>query len=400
MSAVLIALGGLALFFRAVNLLIYALNKRHLAALAQAPAPAEFPFPRISLLIPARNEARAIARTLRAALTQEYADFEIILVDDQSDDGTGEIARAIAADVAIDPSGRLQVIVGAPPPEGWLGKPWALMQAARTARGEVFIFMDADSRLAPGALRWTAARMAALHADALGLLPDFERESFWDEVLQPMLTMITLFELPVFWLNSDRQQRRWMGAGAFLAVTRPAYETIGGHAAVKDRIVEDIALATALKRSGAICRILDGRAFVKIRMYHGLREFVNGFRKNFALIFASPILMLFTSGFYLFLNLVQPLWAACIGAQLMRSRLIATAGEWLMLTAAATLIVQRLILAVELRQNPLYALTHPLQAAINGGVYALSAYDRFIKRSIRWRGRDIPMAAVRALSEE
>lgn len=395
MPALLIAFGGLAIFFRVANLLIYALNKRHLAALAKTPAPAEFRTPSISLLIPARNEAREIGNTLSAVLAQDYPDFEIILVDDQSDDGTGDMARAFA----VKSGGRLHVMTGTTPQNGWLGKPWALMQAAQAARGELFIFMDADSRLQPGALRWTAARLAALHADALGLLPDFQRESFWDEVLQPMLTMMTLFELPVFWLNSDRQKKRWMGAGAFLAVTRAAYEKIGGHAAVKNRVIEDIALATALKRSFATCRILDGRAFVKIRMYHGLREFVNGFRKNFALVFASPVLMAFTSGFYLFMNLVQPLWATIIAWKLVQAHRAATPGELLMLAAAAMLLIQRLILSAELRQNPLYALTHPLQAAINGWIYALSAHDRFIKKSIRWRGREIPMATVRALSE-
>ncbi len=395
MPALLIAFGGLAIFFRVANLLIYALNKRHLAALAKTPAPAEFRTPSISLLIPARNEAREIGNTLSAVLAQDYPDFEIILVDDQSDDGTGDMARAFA----VKSGGRLHVMTGTTPQNGWLGKPWALMQAAQAARGELFIFMDADSRLQPGALRWTAARLAALHADALGLLPDFQRESFWDEVLQPMLTMMTLFELPVFWLNSDRQKKRWMGAGAFLAVTRAAYEKIGGHAAVKNRVIEDIALATALKRSFATCRILDGRAFVKIRMYHGLREFVNGFRKNFALVFASPVLMAFTSGLYLFMNLVQPLWATIIAWKLVQAHRAATPGELLMLAAAAMLLIQRLILSAELRQNPLYALTHPLQAAINGWIYALSAHDRFIKKSIRWRGREIPMATVRALSE-
>lgn len=387
----LFGFGALTAAFRAMHLLQFALNRRHLAALAAAPEPP----PRISVIIPARNEARDLEATLEALLAQDDPAYEVIVVDDRSTDATGEIAARLAARAPE----KLVALSGRPPEPGWMGKPWAQRQGVERASGQWLLFIDADVRLAPGALSWARGRARALGAEALGLLPDFRRVSAWDEVLQPFLPFMVFFELPVFFLNSDRQKTRWASAGAFLLVARPAYERIGGHAAVRDRVIEDVAISGALKRSGARCRVLDGRARVSLAMYRGLTEYVNGFRKNFASLFDHPLPMLAGAGFYLAFNLVQPLWT--VGMWI--ARLARPAGEppgagLIAMTAGAlALLAARAALAVAIGQNPLWAFTHPLLAAVNGWVLARSGWDRFARRKIVWRGRETDARTVRGI---
>jgi hypothetical protein len=215
----------------------------------------------------------------------------------------------------------------------------------------------------------------------------------WDEILQSMLPLITLCELPLFYLNSEREKKRWVSAGAFLLVTRAAYERAGGHGAVRDRVIEDIGLSGALKRSGARCALLDGRAFVSLTMYRGLREYVNGFRKNFASMFDHPLVLAGGFAFYLALNLVQPLWAAGLAVRAALGAPV-TPGMAAMFAGAGALLLTRFALAAVIGQNPLFAFTHPLQAAVNGWIIFLSCWDRFVRRKITWRGREIDAASV------
>src|ERR1041385_5282481 len=146
LSALILAGWVLSLFRTVLNLLlVHRLRAQGAGAGAQVES-------FVSIVIPARNEARSIERTLRAFLAQDYANFEVILVDDRSTDGTGDLARALG-----DP--RLVVIAGEEPPPGWLGKPWAMQQGSRAARGELLLFVDADVHYEPPALRAAVAHI-------------------------------------------------------------------------------------------------------------------------------------------------------------------------------------------------------------------------------------------------
>lgn len=389
MDGLLIA-GSLVAAYRAGNLLLFALNRRELARLAAAPAAPPVQR-RVSVIIPARDEAANIEATLRALLAQSAPAHEILLVDDRSSDGTGEIARRIAAETG----GRVIVVDAEHPETGWLGKPSAQAQGVARATGDTLLFIDADVILAPDALAWSRGRMDALGADALALLPAMRRPGFWDEVLQPTLPMTALCEAPLFWLNSDAQRRQWVAAGAFLLVTRTAYDKAGGHAAVRDRVIEDISLAGALKRSGARCKVLDGRTRVSLTMYRGLREYVEGFRKNFASMFGHPVLLLVAVALYLLGNLVQPVRAGWLAIDTLGGAPL-TPGRIAMFAGLLGLLAVRGVLAGAIGQNPLYAFTHPLQAAVNGWIFVLSGWDRFVRGKIVWRGREIDARTVRS----
>jgi len=147
--------------------------------------------PLVSIVIPARNEARVIERTVRAFLEQDYPSIEVIVVNDRSTDATGEILRSIS-----DP--RLTVVEAEEAPPGWLGKPWALEQGSARARGELLLFVDADLIYAPAAIRAAVAEIESNGAALLALLPHFEMKTFAENVGMPMLAYFAFSGMPLW----------------------------------------------------------------------------------------------------------------------------------------------------------------------------------------------------------
>lgn len=233
----------------------------------------DVPEARVSIVIPARNEERYIGRTIDAALRQDYPDFEVIVVDDESSDGTaGEISLR-ASDARLIP---IRARALSP---GWLGKPNALASGAARATGKWILFMDADVELHPRALRDAVAACERGGWDHLALLPHFEREGFWEELLMPVIPVVAFVYIPSFlaFLSSTRLAA---GGGAFGLVRREAYEAMGGHDRLKSSVVDDVRLAMELKAAGFESRARLGMHRLRLRMYHGLDEFIEGFTKN------------------------------------------------------------------------------------------------------------------------
>jgi chlorobactene glucosyltransferase len=231
------------------------------------------PASRVSIVIPARNEERYVGKTLDTALGQDYPDFEVIVVDDSSTDGTAEEIRK------RNQHPKLVTASARPLRPGWLGKPNALATGASRATGAWILFMDADVTLDPRALRDAVGLCESRGYDFLALFPQFEREGFWEELLMPIVPVAAFVYLPSY-LAYLRRVPLAAGAGAFALVKREAYESIGGHDAIKSSVVDDIRLAIELKRAGFVTRARLGLDRARLRMYHGLSEIVEGFTKN------------------------------------------------------------------------------------------------------------------------
>jgi len=337
------------------------------------------PLPAISIVIPARNEEAAIGATLDAALRQDYPRFEVIVVDDGSTDGTAaEIARR-----AGDP--RLLAIAGAPLPAGWLGKPHALFQGAKRASGDFLLFMDADVRLAPEALRDAMACCRERGLDHLALFPGFERRGFWEEVLMPLLGVTFYMFFPSFLARLPRTGAAF-GSGAFNLVRAAAYRAIGGHRLLARSVVDDVRLAMEIKAAGFRSALALGDRQVRLRMYHGRREIVLGFTKNLHSALArTPLFSLFnlTAGTVLnTLPYAWPLWAMVAPA-----RALAPAGLTL---AAAFALLLGCRAAVQLRLGyPLWPiLFHPLAVAMGSWIALRSLGMAHGSGVVRWRGRE------------
>jgi hypothetical protein len=226
----------------------------------------------VSLLVPMRNEAGQLAASVPAMLAQG-AD-EIILLDDESTDGTGALARAL---VAGHPHARVED--GVPAPPGWVGKNWACQQLAGQACGSLLVFCDADVLLAEGAIDAAIAQLEAQHADVLSVFCRQITGSLGEHLVAPLIDDVLLCFLPFGLLSADVPAAA-AASGGLLVFTRPAYDRLGGHAAVRGEIVEDIAIARRARRAGLKLGLALGGPLVATRMYRGYPEVVAGMSRG------------------------------------------------------------------------------------------------------------------------
>jgi chlorobactene glucosyltransferase len=230
----------------------------------------------VSVVIPARNERRNIERCVRSVLASRYAPLEVIVVDDHSTDGTGDIARAIARDDA-----RLRIIDAPPLPDGWFGKQWACATGAAAASGTLLVFTDADTRHAPDLLPRAVNELAARGADLLSVVGHQEMRSFWERVIQPQLfVLLSLRYGGAEQVSATRRPENAIANGQFILVRREAYDAMDGHALVRDRVAEDLSLAQEWVRAGRRIALLLAIDQLSTHMYASLAELVAGWRKN------------------------------------------------------------------------------------------------------------------------
>ncbi len=236
--------------------------------------------PFVSIVVPARNEAANIERCIGSVVQSRWDEFEVIVVDDQSDDDTAAIARSLDRGRAKE----IRVIDGRPLPDGWVGKPWACRQGAEAARGDWLLFTDADTWHGAEALGRAAAAMAEDRADVMSVAGRQEARSFWERLVQPQVFFLLMQSFPQ--LHRPIPQRKWRRAvatGQYLLVKREAYDAIGGHDAVKDAVVEDLRLGQLFTRAGYTVSLRDGGSSTATRMYQSLGAIVEGWSKNMSI---------------------------------------------------------------------------------------------------------------------
>ncbi len=229
----------------------------------------------VSILLPVRDEAAGVAPCLTALLAQQgVPKLQILVLDDGSSDGTGDIVRAVAG---TDP--RVQLLTGGPLPPGWLGKPFACARLAAHADGDLLVFVDADVILHPRAVAAAVALRAEARLDLISLMPRQIAHTAGERLIQPLLAWSWLSTLPVRPAEHSLRPSTAAAIGQFLVVDRDTYNAFGGHAAVRDRVVDDIELARAAKRTGHRAGMAIGAAVASCRMYSGWAEVRAGHTK-------------------------------------------------------------------------------------------------------------------------
>jgi chlorobactene glucosyltransferase len=335
--------------------------------------------PSLSVIVPARNEERSIERCVRSLLAQTVRDLELIVVDDRSEDATPAILAALAAE-----NPRLHVITGPPLPQGWVGKPWALAQGARAARGAWLLFTDADTCHAPAASSSTLAFALSRAADAVSIAT-YQELGTWGEraVLPTILGMLFVAAGSMEELNDPHDAEHALANGQYLLVAREAYDALGGHEALRGELVDDLEFARRLKRDGRFRLVVaGGEHLVRVRMYRSLHEIWNGFTKNMYAGARGDLRHL--AGAAAFVALLSIVPAGLVVDGLVRKRPLRALEALLCLANGIAVEVRGLHYT---RLPSRLAWWAPLGYAFCGAIVLNSTLRVLTGRGVEWRGR-------------
>ena len=326
-------------------------------------------FPKISLLIPARNEEALIGRLLTSLQQLDYPDFEVLVCNDHSSDNTEEILNWFAGE-----DERIHWFLGDKLPENWLGKNFACHQLAQKTSGKLLIFLDADVELSPDAITKSVAFFQEKQLSLLSVFPQQRMESLAEWITVPLMNWILQSLLPMILVQKNRFASLSAANGQFMMFEAENYRMNQWHSKVRNQNVEDIRLARLMKSKGKKIAVLLGSNDIFCRMYRHFDEAVLGFSRNIHEYFGgSRIIMI---GFWLLI---------CTGPVI-----VWTVFGWTFLCLFAGLvIVNRILVANASHQNIGWSLfAHPFQMISFTIVVFYNIY-RSIQKSTEWKGRKI-----------
>ncbi|MBL9003570.1 MAG: glycosyltransferase [Myxococcales bacterium] len=343
--------------------------------------------PSVQVLVPARNEESNIGDCLAALRAQDYPSLRIRVIDDHSTDRTPQIiAQHAAEDLRVEARSAPEL------PKGWLGKPHALWSGSRDVTSDYVLFLDADVRLRPHAVRHAVLAALSTKAGLVNMVPRLLAGSFWERAAQPVIAQILFtFVDPV--RVRDPNSDVAVGYGPFMFFARPAYEEIGGHAAVASEVVEDLRLAQRIKQARFPLAYVQATDTVELRMYDSLRSLIAGWKKNFhvalggsqwfapigalllLVVYGTPPVALLATLAYLALG-----GSGALGSKLLIVAALTYGADWL------GRIALRMTYGVTLRG------VRALGGALVAYILCASSYQAVMGRPVTWRGRSYPAA--------
>jgi hypothetical protein len=346
------------------------------------PEPMARPRRRVSVLVPARNEAAAIGPCLEGVLASRDVDLDVVVLDDASTDGTGAIVAGLAAR-----DGRVRLVSGRPLPAGWCGKQHACAQLAEAAACDTWVFLDCDVALVPEAIARCAAFLDASGAALAGGFPRQVTGAFLDWLLLPLIHFVLLGFLPVARSRVDGSPGLAAGCGQLFVTRRDAYAAAGGHAAIRGSLHDGVKLPRAYRRAGLRTDIFDASDIASCRMYARSIDVWQGLSKNategigapatilpFTILLAGgqilPFLLLLAGSAGGFAG--WPAWAAPLAG-----------------LAAGLAYLPRLLEAARFRQSFSSVLFHPLAVAVLLVIQWVSLVRRCLGLKTSWRGRSL-----------
>ncbi|WP_069133071.1 glycosyltransferase [Rhodohalobacter halophilus] len=345
----------------------------------------------ISVCIPARNEEMNIGNLLSTVLKQNYPNYEVIVLDDQSTDATPQIIDQFKKQYPK----KLTSYTGKPKPDDWLGKPWACHQLGQHATGDLLLFLDADTQLEKDALEKVAAGFSVYNLDMLTVWPRQELVTFWEKTVIPLVYFALITLLPTIYVY---RKPRWMpdlfyqsirdkfaaANGQCVAFKKSSYQAIGGHTSVKNEVVEDVALARNIKKAGLQMRMFTGLNSIWCRMYQSHEEMFEGFRKNFLAGFGNSLLLFTLAGLLHFLVFILP-FAVLFGQLYFYNPLL----FFLSAAAVSIIFLQRFLVSQWFQWDPLYVFLHPIGVLWFQRLGITKIFDKLYQRSSTWKGRNV-----------
>ena len=347
------------------------------------------PTPRVSIIVPGRDEQEHVEAALASFAAQDYENLEIIAVDDRSRDSTGEIMERVAREAIVARPGlRFEVIHIRELPASWLGKTHAMWLGAQRATGEWILFTDADVKLRPDALRRAIAYAEEVKADHLILFPTHALETIGESMVIAGFQMLFVFgHRP--WKVSDPRTKDTMGLGSFNLVRRSVYETVGTFRALRMEVVDDVKLGERVKAGGFSQRAVLGPGLLDLRWGQGARGIVRNLTKNlFAVLHYRRPRVLGACLMLVVLNVLPFLgiWLAQGWSK---------TGFSIAVAALALLYVGTYRTS---RISPLYALLHPVNSLIIGYALLRSTASTMWHGGVVWRGTRYSLEELRRTS--
>jgi glycosyltransferase involved in cell wall biosynthesis len=339
--------------------------------------------PRVSIIVPARNEEEDIESSLRTLLDLDYDNYEVIAVNDRSTDRTGEIMEKLADHEAIH--SRLRVIHHRELPAGWLGKTHAMWTATNQATGDWLLFTDADVLFKPDSLRRALAYAEAERADHVVLFPQMIMKRPGEYMMIAFFqTMFVFGHRP--WKVADPKTKDHMGVGAFNLIRRSAYEAVGTYEALRMEVLDDMKLGKVVKNAGFAQRNMFGADLISIRWARGARGVVDNLTKNFFAVLSFQWWRVVISAFGLaFLNLMP-----FLGVWL--------AHGWERVPYAIALLWMFLIylgMSWRSRVPAYYFALHPVSTVLFVYTLLRSMFHTLWNDGIVWRGTKYPLEELR-----
>jgi glycosyltransferase involved in cell wall biosynthesis len=339
--------------------------------------------PRLSIIVPARNEEESIEQTLIHLLALEYDNYEIIAVNDRSIDRTGQIMDQIASSAAA--RGRLKIIHIRELPSGWMGKPHAMWSASQLSSGEWLLFTDADVFFKPDAIRRALSYAESVPADHVVLFPRIVLKTAGETMMIAFFQSLFVFgHRP--WKVADPKTKDHMGVGAFNLISRRVYDAVGTYQALRFEVLDDMKLGKVVKNAGYTQRVVFGEDLISVRWAKGAMGVVDNLTKNFFAILSFQWWRSLISAVGLaFLNLVP-----FIGVWL--------AHGWARVPYALTLFCMFSIyvgMSMKSAVPPYYFFLHPVGATLFIYLTLRSMILTLSRDGVVWRGTFYPLEELR-----
>lgn len=265
--------------------------------------------PFVSVLVPARNEERNILNLLNSISNQNYPNYELIILDDNSTDNT---AKIVSEFIANNSHINIQLIIGRELPSGWIGKNWACFQLSESANGDILIYTDADNTHSKDAIITSVNVINRNNVDFLSAFPEQILVTFWEKVITPFIDLVLYSLLPLILVKNSKFTSLSAANGQWIVIAKDAYKITGGHNTLKNKIVEDVEFCKLIKSKNLKAMVLNGQEIIFTRMYHNLTEIISGFNKNFyGLTNNNIFIFLFLMTFFTLLGILPFVYLFC-----------------------------------------------------------------------------------------
>jgi chlorobactene glucosyltransferase len=335
--------------------------------------------PLVSVLIPARDEEKNIGRCLRSLSKQDYNNIEILVLDDNSSDGTGRIIEKFSKKDT-----RIRLIQGRSLDRGWKGKSYACHQLSLEAAGEYYVFTDADTLHFPNSVSSALGALISKKLDVLSVFPKQIMVSVHERMVVIFINIAVLALMPLGLIRKMKSPKISIANGQFLLFKRSVYESIGGHRSIKNDIIEDVAISKQVKKHGFRFMVFDGRSTVYCRMYDGFKGVVRGFSKFiFAAMNYSVIKLVAVVSFIMLLFLV-PLILLPLGLYIFNWPLLVNV---MMLSQVSIILLIRIVMTFRFKSRFTDIFLHPLSMFYIVVLSVNSVYQAKYGSGIFWKDR-------------